>query len=126
MRHVLLLLSTTKKPHPLAEMRWHAENCARKGSTTVATTRLLSGLNRESSVVAFYGSSDLNNALLGYGLFAGFGALDQPRGREMLAAIPLYADGNIPSTAKGAVALTRFTVPAADTSLNALRGVIAS
>lgn len=100
------MLSTDQPPHPEEEMRWHAEECARRGRTVVATTRLLSGLKRGESIVAFYGNAAMANRFLGQGLFAGFARADQPRGQKLLASMTLYSNGNRPEGIQGAIELT--------------------
>src|SRR5215208_475762 len=61
-RNVLLMFSTDQPPDPVAEMRWHAERCAKDGATAVVTTRVLTGLTPGRSTVAFYRESPVQTA----------------------------------------------------------------
>jgi hypothetical protein len=120
--NVLLMLSSAQPPHPVEEIQWHAENCARTGKTAIATTHLLGRLTRGKSVVAFYGDSALGNRYLGQGLFAGFANVDDARGESLLSAISLYANHNYPIGIRGLVELTDLHVARTDERLESLNG----
>ena len=125
-RHVLLMLSTDEPPDPLAEVEWHARRSETHGETVVATTKLLGRLQREHSIVAFYGNSALRHRLLGYGYFGGFGRLDQPRGRQLLAMSELYEEANVPAGAQGAVVVKGFRLANPNATIDELKGTIES
>jgi hypothetical protein len=118
------MLSTDQRPEPLTEIKWHAERCARGETTAIATTRILSGLTRGKSVVAFYGNSVLKNKLLGYGTFAGYARSSSPRGKTLLAATELYRAPHRPAGLKGVIELIGMQMARSDETLDSLRGIL--
>jgi hypothetical protein len=119
------MLSSAEPPEPAEEVAWHAANCEAHGSTVVATTRLLSGMTRGRSCIAFYGDAEgYANELLAYGVFAGYGLANTERGRAMLArSRALYGRYGMPKATKGGIELTDFQ-EAADGAIASLGGVL--
>ncbi len=109
-KHLLLMLATSQPPHPVEEIDWHEQRCALTGKLLSLRPMLFGRLTRGESIIAFYGDSTLNNRYLGRALFAGSARINEPRGRELLAGIPLYANGNRPSGAKTVIDLTDVRV----------------
>jgi hypothetical protein len=124
-RDALLMLSTDQPPDPLEEIRWHAEHSANGEKTAMVTTRVLSGMTRGKSIVAFYGNAALTNRLLGYGTFAGYARLTTQRGRELFAASELYKGANHPKGLKGVIELTDVRLAGAADTVDLLNGIIA-
>src|SRR5687768_2294305 len=116
-KHLLLMLSTSQPPHPVEEIAWHAEVCHRTGNSTFVTTQVVSGLTRGESIIAFYGDSTLSNRYLGRGVFAGAAKINDPRGKELLARSPLYANGNLPGAAKTVIEVTDVRIANEDEKL---------
>jgi hypothetical protein len=123
-RNVLLMFSTDQRPDPVEEIRWHAERSARGERTAVATTRILSGMTRGRSIVAFYGNSRLGNRLIGFGTFAGYARSTSERGKRLLAANELYKGANLPMGIKGLVELIDVRLAGPDDSVDSLNGVL--
>lgn len=123
-RNLLLLLSAAQPPHPLDELRWHADRCAQGAKTALATTRLVSGLTRGESLVAFYADASLGNRLLGHGIFAGYARIDTPRGRDLLRATPLYSPSERPKGLRGMIELTDVRMAEPDATIEALNGIM--
>lgn len=123
--NALLLLSSAQLPHPVEEIAWHADFCARTGRpSAVATTRLLTGLTLGRSVVAFYGDTKLGNHLLGYGAFAGYERAGTPRGDRLLGEVPLYAGGHRPAGVKGVVMLDAVQAARRGAEIEVLGGTV--
>ena len=60
------MLSSAQPPPPREEVAWHAAHQTADGMSYIATTRVLTGLVSNKSVVAFYGDVSLfNDKLLG-------------------------------------------------------------
>ena len=119
------MLSTGQPPHPVSEVDWHANQWATTGeATSFATTYLLSGLKRGQSIVAFYGSADLDNCLLGLGVFAGFERVDSDTGKKLKASISLYAESGLPRGTKGFVKVRDFNAMKPSKSIDSLAGFI--
>ena len=87
------------------------------------TTRVLSGMTRGQSIVAFYGNAALGNRLLGYGTFAGYARLTSQRGKQLLAASELYKGANHPKGIKGVIELTDVHLAGAEDSVDLLNGI---
>jgi hypothetical protein len=123
-RDVLLMLSTDQPPDPLEEIRWHAEHSVNGEKTAMATTRILSGMTRGQSLVAFYGNTTLANRLLGYGTFAGYAKLTTQRGKQLLAASELYKGANHPKGIKAVIELTDVHLAGPTDTLDLLKGTL--
>lgn len=122
---MLLMLSTSQPPDPRDEIAWHARRWLETGEPTpVAITHPPSGLRRGHSIVAFYGSADLDNSLLGHGIFAGYERKETDTGKTLTASIPLYAASNLPTSTKGFVKLTGVAAAEASASIDSLGGFI--
>jgi hypothetical protein len=123
-RDVLLMLSTDQPPHPLEEIRWHAEHSANGEKTAMPTTRILTGMTRGQSIVAFYGNAALGNRLLGYGTFAGYARLTTQRGKQLLAPSELYKAANHPKGIKGVIELSDVRPAGATDTVDLLNGTL--
>jgi hypothetical protein len=123
-RDVLLMLSTNQRPDPLEEISWHAKHSANGGKTVMATTRILSGMTRGESIVAFYGNSALANRLLGYGRFAGYARSTTQRGKQLLAASELYKGPNRPKGIKGVIEMTDVHLADVSATVDSLGGIL--
>jgi len=123
-RDVLLMLSTDQPPDPLEEIRWHAEHSENGKTTVMATTRVLSGMTRGKSIVAFYGNSALGNRLLGYGTFAGYAKSTSPRGKLLLAASELYKGANRTPGIKGVIELVNVCLTDVGDTVDLLNGIV--
>ena len=118
------MLSTDQPPDPVEEIRWHAEHSARGEKTAMPTTRILSGMTRGKSIVAFYGNSALANRLLGYATFAGYARLTSQRGKQLLAASELYKGGNHPNGIKGVIELIDVRLAGLTDTVDSLKGIL--
>jgi hypothetical protein len=118
------MLSTDQPPDPLEEIRWHAEHSANGGKTAMPTTRILSGMTRGQSIVAFYGNAALGNRLLGYGTFAGYAKLTTQRGKQLLAGSELYTNGNHPKGIKGVIELSDVRLASPADTVDSLKGIV--
>ena len=107
-RGALLMLTSDQQPPPRTEVRWHAEQSARRGTTYLATTRILTDLVNDKSLVAFYGNASLFNQTLGYGIFLDFIRTSTPEGRKILDEHPHYQQYGRPDQVLGLIHMRDF------------------
>lgn len=122
--NVLLMLSTRQPPEPQLEVAWHEQHCAEHGRTFVVTTRDVRGLAPETSTVAFYGDSRIDNLYLGQGRFRRIIPLRSPEGREILQHFDLYREHGIPDRARAFIELTDVRTARPGETLEDLGGIM--
>jgi hypothetical protein len=123
-RGVLLMLSSDQQPPPRNEVRWHAEQSAGGGTTYLATTRILTEMITDKSLVAFYADASLFNQVLGYGVFLDFIRTSTPEGRKILDEHPHYQQFGMPDQVLGLIKMRDFKELAAGTCLDIFKAKI--
>jgi hypothetical protein len=125
-RNVLLMLSSNADPHPLQEVAWHEDHCREHDTTTIITTRVLTEMVPEQSVVAFYGDAGIENRYLGKGIFIGFIRIGTVEGQQLLRDHALYRNGNHPKEPGGFIKVRQFTRAQPGEGITSLQGIIDS
>jgi len=125
-KNVLLMLSSDQPPHPKKEIEEHARISDDCGETYLITTRIITGLTPEESVVAFYGDADLGNVFLGIGCYQGYVEMNSPEWNERLQASELYQAHGYPKTAQGMIRMSGVRCARDGEGLAFLEGTITS
>lgn len=122
-RNVLLMLSGAQPPPPREEVATLARRSRDCGRASFVTTRIVTGLTPDKSVVAFYGDASLSNVFLGAGIFVS----TRPLTADVLDSLrhdPLYGTAGVPKGARSLLELRNVRVAAPGEGLESLNGVI--